>query len=434
MAAANHLAKLGAVAEQGAAPSGAVLPRPSASTPTPLATRVKSRNATAKVQAARAARAASRQQKLMARRPAAYRPSPLGDTLTPPEEFSVSDAQLNRYIEEADEMLAWARLNPLTAGLNLKKEKDLDTAGVQYLAKLFHEGEEHATVKQVLFGLILRRGLPKAKTTLPKMRRSLQGFDRDAPATQRDPPPEESIYLLAEDMLLEHTRAPHGNILSLMSTAAMLVQLDVGGRPSETLALTRDKVLEPQGRKFPRYAVMFQPSPDAPVETGARQNVKPSKQGTFDDTVFSGMDGQANNILSKILAELRRQARPGEALFAPLTIDSYERQIKSAVLRTGLTHMDICPHGFRHAMASKALLHKLLNQKELMIRLRVSQPATVRRYGKDGKLQRQMTILGREKRLRGEALIAGVTDKTNPAMRLLTLLKQAKTLRLQRGL
>ena len=96
--------------------------------------------------------------------------------------------------------------------------------------------------------------------------------------------------------------------------------------------------------------------------------------------------------------------------------------------------MDICPHGFRHAMASKALLRKLLNQKELMVRLRVSQPATVRRYDKDGKLQRQMTILGCETRPRGEALVAGTSDKTNPAIRLFSVLKKAEALRRQRSL
>ena len=85
-------------------------------------------------------------------------------------------------------------------------------------------------------------------------------------------------------------------------------------------------------------------------------------------------------------------------------------------------------------MASKALLHKFLKQNELMVGLRVSQPATVRRYGKDGKLQRQMVLLRREKHLKGEALMAGMTDKTNPSLLLLALLKKTEAMRLERGL
>ena len=85
-------------------------------------------------------------------------------------------------------------------------------------------------------------------------------------------------------------------------------------------------------------------------------------------------------------------------------------------------------------MASKALLHKLLDQEGRMVRLRVSQPATVRRYGKDGKLQRQMVLLGREERIAGEAMISGISATTNPAIALLGHLKRAKALRLERGM
>ena len=57
----------------------------------------------------RAARAAQRQTKLVARRPAGPPPSPLGDVLTEPEGLSVSKVQLDRYMMEGDEMLSWAK-------------------------------------------------------------------------------------------------------------------------------------------------------------------------------------------------------------------------------------------------------------------------------------------------------------------------------------
>jgi hypothetical protein len=395
--------------------------------------RTRSRQSTQAATAKRSARAKQRQMKLALRRPAASGPSPLGDTLTSAQEFSVSGPQLKRYLEEADECLEWCRRHPSTARLNLKNHSDLDSAGNTYLDKLFNEGEEAAAAKAVVFGLILRRGLPKAKTSLPKCRKSLAGFEKEFPPGQRDPPPEEACFLVAADLLIQDLLTPGGDILALTACAAMFCQLDLGGRPSETLALTRDRIIPPQGAKFPRHAVMFQPHPNAVVEKGAAKNSRPSKQGQFDDTVFSGLDGSPNGVFTKLLQVLHAQARPGESLFSPLTLEGFERQIKLATHRTDLRHLEICPHGFRHAMASKALLHGLLDAKQLMARLRVTQMATVRRYGKDGKLQRQMQLLGPAKRLTAEGMISAKNFR-NPAVALVSRLASLKRMRLDRGL
>ncbi len=58
--------------------------------------------------------------------------------------------------------------------------------------------------------------------------------------------------------------------------------------------------------------------------------------------------------------------------------------------------------------------HKLLDEKKLLVRMRIECADTVRRYGKTGKLQRQVKPMGRDRRLQGEALLKGIVASTNP--------------------
>ncbi len=151
---------------------------------------------------------------------------------------------------------------------------------------------------------------------------------------------------------------------------------------------------------------------------------KTSKSGTTDDdTVMSGLDGDADNVFTKILAALHAAARLGERLFAPLTLATYERVIAESTRRCGLSESGLTPHSWRHGMASHALHHTLLDEKKLRGRMRVKCADTVRRYGKTGKLQRQVKLMGRDRRLQGEALLKGTTGSTNPFIALHLKLK-----------
>ena len=146
------------------------------------------------------------------------------------------------------------------------------------------------------------------------------------------------------------------------------------------------------------------------------------------------MDGNSNNIHTKILKVLREQARPGESLVAPLTLAQYEREVAECSRRLELHALGITPHSFRHGAASHALQKKFVNLKGLAERLRVLHLATVRRYGQSGALQRQVKLLGPTKRRHGEGLVAAETAPNNPMLELLVRLKGLRRRRCDCGL
>ena len=161
---------------------------------------------------------------------------------------------------------------------------------------------------------------------------------------------------------------------------------------------------------------------------------KTGKSGTTDDTVMLGLDGDVGNIFTKILAALHAAARLGERLFAPLTLATYERVIAESTRRCGLSESGLTPHSWRHGMASHALHHKLLDEKKLRGRMRVKCADAVRRYGKTGKLQRQVKLMGRDRRLQGEALLEGIVAPTNPCIALHQKLKGLRSRRQAHGM
>ncbi len=315
-------------------------------------------------------------------------------------------------------------------GLSLREHDRLDEALIIYLDKLFHEGETHSIAKAVVFGVAFKRGLSKSRSTLPRARRALGGFAKSHPGESRDPIPEEAVYLMIDDMLKIDAQDARGNLIALCTATTMSLQWDLAGRASETIGLTKDRVVEPQERKYPRYAVIFHPKPTALRKRGG----KPSKSGTFDDTIFSGADGKSNNIHTKILKVLREQACPGESLVAPMTLAQYEREVAECTRRLEIQALGITPHSFRHGAASHALQKKYVNLKSLAERLRVLHLATVRRYGRSGSLRRQVKLLGATKRRHGEGLVAADAAPNNPMLELLARLKGLRRRRHDCGL
>ncbi len=374
----------------------------------------------------RAERAEERRVKTLARNPGRLPlagPVAIKD-LTAPEEFSVSGAQAQSYLAEVEEFEAWHKATPTVRKIDIRDVDNLDAVAVNYIAHLWEQGDEVQVVRAVVFGLIFKRGLPKVRTTLPRCRRAIAGYEKERPIESRDPTPIEALALLVDDLVHQDTQSDGGDILALLAAAAATNQFDAGGRPTETIELTREKIIPPQGRRFARMAIMFHP-----------QNMgKASKSGKTDDTVMCGLDPEYRSLFVGTLEALYQATRPGERLFSPLTLPAYERIVAGASQRCGLDELKTVPHNFRHGMAAHALHHKLLDEKALQTRMRVLTPATVKRYGKTGKLQRQMQLLGRSKRLQGEALLKGTTPEKNPFLSMISRLKHLRRRRKELGL
>ena len=109
--------------------------------------------------------------------------------------------------------------------------------------------------------------------------------------------------LIADKLLRMDSTTVGGDLLAVLTVAAMSLQLDLGGRPSETLELTREHVVEPQRKRFPQYGLRFHPMIFK----------KASKSQQYDDTVFSRTTGE-RAFYAKILPVLRGATRPGERL------------------------------------------------------------------------------------------------------------------------
>ena len=58
--------------------------------------------------------------------------------------------------------------------------------------------EGHAKARNTLHGLVFERSLPKDKTSLPRSRKALAGFAKDAPYDMRDPMPVEALALIVD--------------------------------------------------------------------------------------------------------------------------------------------------------------------------------------------------------------------------------------------
>ena len=400
----------------------------------PRQPRLLRQDASEKASRARAERAAQRQARSLLRRPVAASPRVFGAgsmlPLTLPEEISVSQQQLETYALEAKECFEWIRLSPEWSTINLKDPELLDQAVTAYLALLFDLGEPKSVASSTIFGVIFDQGLPKLKSSLPRARRALAGFAKDEPDISRDPAPEEVLALMVEDLLRKDSTTAQGDLLALCAAACSVVQFDLTSRPTETLQLTREKIILPQGRRHPRPCVVFHPQNLAKSTTVTN---RVSKSGEMDDTVMSSMDGSLNHIYTTILMTLRTAGRPGEPLFAPLSLNSYEKVIRQSASRLELDRLEISPHTWRHGSAAKALNSKILSEKQLATRMRVLRLETTRRYAKTGKLQRQLQLLGAPRRRRAEALMLGTDRTSNPFHELAHRLSHLRLLRRRAG-
>ena len=373
----------------------------------------------------RSATAAKRQQKAAeARRrvgPALDRAADSFDALLPmtdAELASMPPGSAVKYLHEFGECVAWAKAEEQFKGQRLGDPAVIDQFVAAYLNRLFMSGEETSVARLVLHGAIFKHSLPKTRTTLPRSRRVLAGFLKDTPEASKDPVPEEALAVMADNLLRRHATTKGGCLPAVLSVAAMALQLDLGGRPTETIELTKANVIEPQGKRFPCHGVRFHG-----LDLG---DARPNKSQLYDDTVLSRVEGD-RSFYSKILPTLKSAARPGEKLLAPLTHPMYIACLQQAEEVSGLTALRTTPHSLRHTFATMALQRRELSLTALMVKLRVKQLNTVRVYGKPGVMQRRLQAMGNAKRKAGETLLKD--SDLNPFVRVVPLLRGLRSRR-----
>ena len=338
--------------------------------------------------------------------------------MTDAEVSSLPPGSAAVYLQEFGECVAWARSQARYKNKQLSNPQIIDEFVAEYLSHLFIAGEEPSVARLVLHGAIFRHSLPKARSSLPRSRRALAAFLRDTPQSSKEPLPEEALALMADNLLRRHASPRGGHLPSVLAVGAMVLQMDLGGRPTETLDLTKSNVIEPQGRKFPSHGVRFHGT-----DLG---DARPNKSQLFDDTVMSRTEGD-NSFYSKVLPTLKSAARPGERLLAPLTYGMYVAALQWAEEASGLTALRATPHGLRHSFATLTLQRKEASLTGLIAKLRVKQLNTVRVYAKPGVMQRRLQAIGPSKRQAGATLLRD--PDLNPFERVIPILRTLRSRR-----
>ena len=88
--------------------------------------------------------------------------------------------------------------------------------------------------------------IPDLRDFLPNSKEALAGWKKLSPGSMRLPAPEEFVFDLALGI---------GQSLPKMM-ALVRLQFDCYLRPSEALALTKDRLIQPAGPRYPRWGIV----------------------------------------------------------------------------------------------------------------------------------------------------------------------------------
>ena len=205
---------------------------------------------------------------------------------------------------------------------------------------------------------------------LPLATRALQGWRKAAPGSSRLPLP--FVLTCGIIMVLLWRRLhEHAVRTALMFTAYL--------RPGEAQRMRATDLVSPSlvgGKPFQSYAVIVAP----------REGEIPSKPGQFDDTVL--LDGKDMEWVGPLLAK-HRQKRPQKGPLFEFTYNEFVKAFQDAGKARGLPP-DLHPYQLRHGGAAHDLLFRHRTRPEVKARGRWVTEASLRRYGKTGKVQKMI--------------------------------------------
>ena len=289
------------------------------------------------------------------------------------------------YLDASRRLQAWCRLR----GFRLTSDQlTRDKAIVAYLNYLFLEGESVATARTAVFGFAFGALLNlKDPGELYLTRLALRGFSVSAPGEQRDPMPWEACLLLHRKL---QTLLPDGPI----AADALVVCFDGILRPGECLSIRSMDVI-PAARAtslpYPPVTVTLAPSkPDDGSEPLPR-----TKSGSYDDTVIFGDPAShraQRGFVANLLMIRKQQTPPLRRLF-PISVQKFNILVQQAARLAGLTRLRLSPHCARHGGASTDYALGLRTLQAIQRRGRWLAPASVRRYEKAGRLNKQLSLM-----------------------------------------
>ncbi len=265
--------------------------------------------------------------------------------------------------------------------LPVKSDRDIDCAAADWADLEFLSGEGYEAGEKLLaaldrWALVMRStGVPQ----LPRMKRVLKSWRKNAPRRSRLPMPEEFMWLSAGT--LGFAGYPWQAVFQKALFATYL-------RPSALFALYTDDVVCPLEGPGHRHHVLVV----SPIE-----REKATKAGQFDETVL--LDGTVCPALGPLLEELVTRRRDDEGVGAdePVRLWGFHprefyNNWKGATMLNGLTDMETV-HQARHGGASRDMLLKERAGLEIQLRLHHATASSTRIYNKPGRIQKLVSTL-----------------------------------------
>jgi integrase len=276
---------------------------------------------------------------------------------------------------------------------SLRTQASRDKALNAYIHSLYFNGEPATAARMALYGLVHEMVLTlKDPQELLLSRAALRGFVVDAPERQRDPMPWEACMLICEWLLLQH------DPLAGQAAEVVLACWDGYLRPSEALSLKSGSILVVKRRatilEYGEVSAVLAPSRD---DDGDKPNDR-TKAGMYDDTVFFGDSVSRScgrGFVAALLKKKKAARRPLQKLW-DINLGSLDRFFADAVRATGLRGLRLTPHCARHGAASTDFALGLRDLSAVQRKGRWLAEASVRRYEKAGRLNKQVCLMSRE--------------------------------------
>lgn len=308
-----------------------------------------------------------------------------------------------QYEQAAAAFCAFAR----RSRLRLDSQENRDEAMVRFLSRVFENGDGIYTARTTLFGYAFSAALnlhdPKE---LYLARLTLRGFNRCAPGDQRDPMPWEALLLVVNFLWKRHRASDR------LIAQGLLVLFDGYLRLNELLqAKGADVTVLVNRASLPYHRVALTIAPAASTQVDAWRCT--TKSGEFADTVIFGDQASVKGHrgwVSRIVENLKNNAGDTKALL-PVSHAAFERAFAEALKATSLTSLRTTPHCCRHGAPSTDFALSLRSLAEIGRRGRWKAPASIRRYEKAGRLNRQ---LGRM--TKSQLQLASTLAKTLPTV------------------
>ena len=287
------------------------------------------------------------------------------------------------YKQRATRFLQWAE----GAAVPLTLATDMDVAMVEYMNRLFFEGEAPSSAEKTLAAVVhhLQECGRRGQLGLPRAWRCLVGWRKVTPPRSRDPWAWPVWALIASRMALSE---------NLLMAVMLLLCVAIYARPGELLRLQRQDILPPVPQVQQSWTIILFPSDRLPR----------SKVGEADDSMV--MDFKYLQWFSPVLRALA-QGQKDEMVFN-FGYPSFSSALGRCVTAERLPH--IVAYQARHSGASIDAAERSRTLEQIRKRGRWKTAKSVMRYEKAGRLQKTFLQLTGAQQHRAYRAAAGLED------------------------